>query len=345
MSSVLDVIENRGLNLEQTDYYAAILGESPSKGAKSPSLWNAAFAGLGLSGMMHPMDVKEGKMEEVLQRLREDRSFIGGAVTMPYKMSIILHLDALEPEAETIGAVNCIYRDEEKLIGANTDGAGALWSLKKEMTEPLAGKTVLLLGTGGAGFAVAAYLASAVGPEGGLTLANRSPEPRDQLAGRLREKCRVETVDWPFPPDRVDGVDVLVNCTSIGFETLKQDEVGAFSLKFYTALGPVDDSVRVENGAEIEKRYLKAAGDAIKINFDRTLDVMAAMDDPIVFDIIYQPKQTMLLFLANLMGYRTLNGVSMNLEQAVIAFDKATEVAGMRRANNDEVRDLMSKAW
>ncbi|MBW1887287.1 MAG: hypothetical protein JRI52_02905 [Deltaproteobacteria bacterium] len=345
MPSVLDIIENKGLDLEQTDYYAAILGESPSKGAKSPSLWNAAFKGLKLSVMMHPMDVSSMKLKEVVQYLRRDSRFIGGAVTMPFKITIIPYLDALEPEAETIGAVNCLYRDGEKLIGSNTDGAGALWSLAREISDSLEGKTILLLGTGGAGFAVSTYLASALGPKGSLILANRSDAPRDELVGKFQGKCRVRVVDWPVATDQVHGVDILVNCSSVGFETLKEDEKGIFSLKFYTPLGPMDNAIRVQNGEDAERWYFKSASDAIKKNFDQSLDVLSNMDDPFIFDIIYQPLQTMLLFLASMVGFRTLNGVAMNLEQAVIAFDKATVASGLRNSNYKKTRRLMGKVW
>jgi len=331
--------------LEQTDYYATILGESPSKGAKSPSLWNAAFKGLKLSGMMHPMDVRPERLREVVQCLRDDRRFIGGAVTMPFKITIIPYLDALEPEAETIGAVNCLYRNGEKLIGSNTDGAGALWSLEREISDSLAGKTILLLGTGGAGFAVSTYLASALGPKGSLILANRSHGPRDELVERFEGRCRARVFDWPITANQVKGVDILINCSSIGFETLKEDKKGAFSLKFYTPIGPVDDAIRVQNGEDAEKRFFKAASGAIKKNFNRSLDVLSNMDDPFIFDIIYQPLHTMLIFLASMLGFRTLNGVPMNLEQAVIAFDKATVAADLQNSNHKKIRRLMSKVW
>ena len=69
------------------------------------------------------------------------------------------------------------------------------------------------------------------------------------------------------------------------------------------------------------------------------------MDCPFVFDIIYQPRQTMLLYLADLLGYKTLNGAGMNLEQAVIAFESATVTAGLRGRNRNEVHDLMRSVW
>jgi shikimate dehydrogenase len=347
MPSVLDVIENKDVNLHQTEYYAAIIGESPSQGAKSPTLWNAAFKGLELSGMMHPMDVRSERLANVVALLRKDTQFIGGAVTMPYKIQIIPYLDGCEPEAEAIGAVNCIYREKGKLIGANTDGAGALWSLRESMPESIEGKSALMIGTGGAGFAVAAYLASALGSQGQLTLTNRSSETRDRLAEKLKGRCKIEVGDWPLAPDQIKGTDILVNCSSVGFETTKKDERGAYNLRFYTPLGPVDDSIRIQAAEGAEKRYLMEAAQAIKRNYGHSLDVLTAANDPFVFDIIYQPKETLLLFLSRLLGYRTLNGVPMNLEQAVIAFAKATTAVaiGIARPDNNSIRNLMSTVW
>lgn len=342
MSKVLDVIENQGLNLEATEAYAVILGESPSRGARSPQLWNSAFEELNISGFMHPMDVTSDKLESVVQCLREDRRFIGGAVTMPYKIDIIPFLDELEPEAETIGAVNCLYRQGNKIIGLNSDGAGALWSLQNEIGGSLAGKSVLLLGTGGAGFAVATYLAFALETGGNLLIANRTSESRSDIIERLKSKCSIENIGtWPVSLEHLKQVDIVVNCTSIGFQTLRKDDKGLFSLKFYTPLGIVNDSLRVEDTPGSETQYVKMAGNDIADNIRVTLSSLSSMNSPFVFDIIYQPRQTLLLSLANLLGCQTLNGLPMNLEQAVIAFVKVTTSAGLFRGTTEDVRSIM----
>jgi shikimate dehydrogenase len=342
MSKILGVIENKNLNLEATEAYAAILGESPSKGARSPLLWNHAFEELDIAGFMHPMDVVSDKLEAVVQCLREDRRFIGGAVTIPYKIDIIPFLDALEPEAETIGAVNCLYRQGNKIIGANTDGAGALWSLQKEIGSSLNGKTVLLLGSGGAGFAVAAYIASALETKGKLLIANRSSMPRCKIIERLKCKCSIENIKtWPVSLESLKQVDIVVNCTSIGFQALRKDNKGLYSLKLYTPLGGVDDNIRVVDTLDAEAQYVMAAGKAIADNCHGTLSSLSFMNRPFVFDIIYQPVQTLLLSLASLLGCRTLNGLPMNLEQAVIAFVKVTTSAGLFRGKAEDVRPIM----
>ena len=336
-------IENKNVDFKRTEYYAAILGEFPSKGAKSPALWNAAFAKLGLSGLMHPMDVLPRNLSALVDCLRDDGRFVGGAVTMPYKITILPYLDALEPEAEKIGAVNCIYRDGKKLVGTNTDGAGALWSLQQELGS-LEGKTVLLLGTGGAGFAVATYVASALGENGTLLLSNRSPQPLNSIAVRLKGICKIELLSaWPVDISCIKDIDVVINCSSIGFEAPKVDRNGVYTLKYYTPLGRIDESIRVSDNDRAEREYIQIASGVVADNIRQSLSLLAALDTPFVLDIIYQPLETLLLSLAKLTGSNTLNGLPMNLEQAVIAFDKATAAAGIRNRNTEEVRVVMAQ--
>ena len=342
--SVQNFIENT-VDLSVSDFYAAILGETPSQGAKSPALWNAAFEGLSISALMHPFDVRSENLSHVVEALRADSRFVGGAVTMPYKIDILPLLDEVEPEAAAIGAVNCVYRNGDKLVGSNTDGAGALWSLQAACPTPLAGKKVLILGAGGAACAVAAYVAGAVGADGLLVVCNRSEEKRDALVKRLLPFCPVEGASWPVSPETAAAVDIVINCTSLGFEATKADERGAYTLRFYTPLGEVDDRIRVSPGEGVNKRYLVDAIDAISLNQKQTFSVLAAMDNPFVFDIVYQPVRTLFLAMAEVLGYQALSGVGMNLEQAVIAFDKASSSVGLRPSGQEEVRNLMSPLW
>ena len=140
-----ELIENKINNLDITENYAAILGQSPSKGAKSPKLWNAAFSGLNFSAFMYPFDVLPKNLCALIDSLRKDKKFIGGSIAAPYKTDVIKYIDYVEENVKAIGAVNCIYRDKNgKLVGTNTDGAGALWSLQSAYGN-IAGVKVLNL--------------------------------------------------------------------------------------------------------------------------------------------------------------------------------------------------------
>lgn len=83
-------------------------------------------------------------------------------VTIPYKQQVLPYLDAIDPAAQKIGAVNVIDIREGKLTGYNTDAFGFLQSLKNcfaragiQNPETVA---ALVLGTGGASKAVCAML-------------------------------------------------------------------------------------------------------------------------------------------------------------------------------------------
>ena len=78
---------------------------------------------------------------------RED---IGGLnVTIPYKRDVMQFCDVIDPAAETIGSVNTLVRRDGRLYGYNTDIDGFLHMLRRAKIS-LAGKKVLILGSGGA---------------------------------------------------------------------------------------------------------------------------------------------------------------------------------------------------
>jgi shikimate dehydrogenase len=195
-----------------TGRFAAILGLSPSKGARSPALWNAGFATAGIDARMLPLDVSAARLGALVAALKADARFIGGAVAMPHKQAILALLDRIEPEAQRIGAVNALYRDGSALVGANTDGAGALAELERLTGGALHDKRVVLLGLGGGGLAVAAYLARRAK---NLTLLNRGADKAAAFARRLG----VAAAAWPANAALLGACDVLINCTSVGNAT------------------------------------------------------------------------------------------------------------------------------
>ncbi len=82
MNTIEQIITNDISSFGKLPKYAAIIGESPSKGARSPILWNAAFKDLGLLCQMVPMDVSTQKLEVLLRELDQDLDFIGGCLVV-----------------------------------------------------------------------------------------------------------------------------------------------------------------------------------------------------------------------------------------------------------------------
>ena len=101
-------------------------------------------------------DLFEKEPEELEDFLRNS-DWSGINVTIPYKKDVIPYLDALSPIAEKLGAVNCIVRQDGKLMGHNTDYFGFRCMVRTSGLD-VTGKKVLVLGTGGASKPVIAAL-------------------------------------------------------------------------------------------------------------------------------------------------------------------------------------------
>jgi shikimate dehydrogenase len=208
----LAALTDNSLSYPEARPFAAILGANPSRGARSPMLWNAAFEAHGIDAQMLPVDVSEQRLSRVLEVLDANPHFLGGAIAVPHKEPVARWLGArVSAEAAEIGAVNCLYREKDgRLAGTNTDGEGALRSCEERFGK-LAGKRVVLLGLGGAGKAVAAFFRRAVDPGGRLTLCGRSSAGQE-VASRLSADWR----PWAELSALLPNADCLVNCTSVG---------------------------------------------------------------------------------------------------------------------------------
>lgn len=140
--------------------------------------------------------------------------FRGFNCSLPHKVTVIPHLDELGESAAVMGAVNCVVRRGEKLIGENTDGKGFLKSLET-VIDPK-GKSVVLFGAGGAARAIAVELGLAGTKR--ITIVNRS-EPRGaELVTLLRDRLKLDAdlVVWNGDFAVPAGTDIVINGTSIG---------------------------------------------------------------------------------------------------------------------------------
>src|SRR6476661_6919291 len=125
----------------------------------SPALHDDAFAAIGMVGHYHLMDVDTlpgRKLEDLLAAART-AGLAGVNVTFPFKEAVIPLLDAVSPEAAEIGAVNTVVIDPAgRTTGHNTDRSGFRAAFVAAFgADAVRGGTVLQLGAGGAGRAVA----------------------------------------------------------------------------------------------------------------------------------------------------------------------------------------------
>ena len=207
----------------------------PVAGNPTQFMIERAFAAAGLDWRYLTLEVSPEDLEDAIRGLR-GMGFKGGNLTIPHKVAVIQHLDGLSEAAELMGAVNCISRVDDKLIGENTDGKGFVQSLR-EVTSP-DGKKVTILGAGGAARAIAVELGLSGVAE--VTIVNRSQERGQELADLLndRAKTAAKFALWEGDYAVEEGTDIVINATSIGlgdaaarvpldYETLQPETVVA----------------------------------------------------------------------------------------------------------------------
>lgn len=181
----------------------------------SPQFQQAAFDYYGLDVRY---DVWETELDMLAERIGGLRApdKLGANVTVPYKETVLPMMDEVDGLAARIGAVNTIVNSGGRLKGYNTDADGFLQALRKERGFEPAGKSVAILGAGGAARAIAFSLAQ-VGVKS-LAIVNRDQSRAWRLADSLGVAAEVLPWDETVMEDEVSQAELIVNCTSLGMK-------------------------------------------------------------------------------------------------------------------------------
>lgn len=265
---------------------AGVIGD-PVRHSLSPALHNAAFAELGLDWTYLAFEVPAGQGADAVAAMRA-LGIEGLSVTMPHKDTVAAAVDELSPAAALLGAVNCVRRDGDRLIGENTDGAGFLRSLRTQAGVDPAGLRTVVLGAGGAARAVIVALAA----EGALvTVVNRSPDAAARAAA-MGAQAGGAAAGVSGRPSGTAAVAAVARTVAVGgAEAVRDADVVVNA----TPLGMTE-------------------GDPLPV------DPALLSDRQTVVDLIYRPERTPLLEAAAEAGATTLNGVGMLLYQAAEQF-------------------------
>lgn len=185
----------------------------PVAGNPTQFMMERAFVAAGLDWRYLTLEVPTESLADAIRGMRA-MGFKGANFTIPHKVAVIEHLDGLSEAAELMGAVNCVNRVENRLIGENTDGKGFVQSLK-ELTDPQ-DKRVVILGAGGAARAIAVELGLAGVAE--ITIVNRSEQRGqplvDLLNNRVKTSAKFVKLNGDYAID--SEADIFINATSIG---------------------------------------------------------------------------------------------------------------------------------
>lgn len=199
------------------NYKAELVGVFGHPVAENPTIvmQEAAFQELGLNWRYLTIEVYPEDLEDAMKGLRA-MNMRGINLTIPHKVAVLKYLDEVAPDAALIGAVNTVCREENKLIGENTDGKGFLRSLRDDTGIDPVEKRVVVLGAGGAARAITVELALAGAQQ--ITLVNRTVARGEELVRLLNEKTSTPAsfFQWDTQYEIPSETDILVNATSIG---------------------------------------------------------------------------------------------------------------------------------
>ena len=189
-----------------TERYAVI--GHPVAHSQSPAI-HARFA------QATGQKIEYGRIEAPLdgfERMVEEFRAAGGKglnVTLPFKQAAFRYCDEVAERAREAQVVNTLLFGE-RATGDNTDGVGLVRDIEGNLATPLGGRTVLLMGAGGAAQGVVGALLGA--RIGRLVVANRTFSKAEALAVRFKATAaRYEDVREPF--------DIVINATSAGLGT------------------------------------------------------------------------------------------------------------------------------
>ena len=258
----------------------ALLG-SPVAHSISPLMHNEAFRLLDLDYTYLCFDVTEDTLPTAVAGLKAC-GIRGFNLTMPNKNKIVELLDDLSPAARLIGAVNTVVNDDGHLTGYNTDGVGYMQAVK-DAGYNITGKTITVMGAGGAATAICAQAA---------------------LDGvkRIHIFARETSRFWSRTQKLVENINSTLPCEAFLHEN-----------KDLTALAQaISESTLLLNATSV----------GMAPNTDGTIIENTSLYHPdlIVSDVIYNPRETRFLREARETGCRTFNGMYMLLYQGAEAF-------------------------
>ncbi|HFT8729950.1 TPA: quinate/shikimate dehydrogenase [Escherichia coli] len=203
----------------------------PIRHSLSPEMQNKALEKAGLPFTYMAFEVDNDSFPGAIEGLKALK-MRGTGISMPNKQLACEYVDELTPAAKLVGAINTIVNDDGYLRGYNTDGTGHIRAIKESGFD-IKGKTMVLLGAGGASTAIGAQ--GAIEGLKEIKLFNRRDEFFDKalalaFAQRVNENtdCVVTVTDLAGQQafaEALASADILTNGTKVGMKPLENESL------------------------------------------------------------------------------------------------------------------------
>jgi len=194
---------------------------NPIEHSLSPKLHTHWFEKNNINAIYNKKQINEIDIKDIISELRNER-INGINVTVPFKQSIIPFVDELSVEANNAQSVNTIYKENNKVLGHNTDTSGFELAMRGKSYD-IKGKKIFILGAGG----VVPSIILALKKMGAhkIILSNRTKKKAEQLKKIFSD---LKIVNW----GETTEFNMIINATSLGLN--KEDEIKLD----YADLGP-----------------------------------------------------------------------------------------------------------
>lgn len=265
----------------KTELYA-ILGD-PISHSMSPVIMNSFFDRMEMDKVFIAIKANLDTFDQVMEALRLI-DLKGYVFTMPVKESACKFMDVLSPEAQLIGAINCLVNRDGQLIGYNTDSLGFWNAIQEKNTRKTPIRKVFVMGAGG--FARSAVSQAVIQGAEEVVVANLLSDTAfvnsfNLFLGRLGAQypaAKARLIDWDpvLWTKELPGCQIVANATPNG---------------------------------------MKDIGDLHQI-----FPFEAVKEDAIFFDAIYEPRFTRFLKKANSLGFVTVEGIDLLVHQGACSF-------------------------
>ena len=285
----------------------------PISQSRSPALHNTIF---GLTGLPHEYGLFETDHAEDIVSIIRSPEFGGGSVTIPLKLDVMPLIDAIDPAAHTIGAVNTIVPRQDgagkaMLVGHNTDWQGMVLALRNAGAY---GNTGILaeagMVIGGGGTARAAIFA--------LKSMDYNPI---YLVGRNKAKLGALTHSF------TDDYNIVLLSSTEEVNQLPADKQPVVAIGTIPGDTPIDATMR-----EILCSIFQVGA-----TVGNTAGVTAGNTRKVLLEMAYKPAITALMQLASNSGWRTVPGLEALVGQGIHQFKLWTDIMPLYSVSRDAV--------
>ena len=184
----------------------------PTHSFKAPMIYNPYFDSIGVNACVVPMGCKPDDFPAFLRAVFSLTNIRGALITMPHKVAVVDLVDRVTPTVSVAGSCNALRIGADgKLEGDMFDGEGFVRGVKRKGIT-VAGASVLVVGSGGVGSAIAASFAAAGVSR--IALFDVNTVSMEALAARLRQ--HYPALDVQTGSNDPAGFDIALNATPMG---------------------------------------------------------------------------------------------------------------------------------